>query len=954
MTPGDTITRHPTFAQWVRRAFFRTVVMPLLVIELTLVGIYLASTHFSSRQTADMMRQQALEELQRLAAQEAVLLETRLEAVTSRLELLRRRTRQAHETPHNDPAEAARYVLRSDGVYLTTVDNGGAAMFYSRRTPKGPEQRDKALRLAQIDSLLRDLVQTDPIVSQAYYNTADSLNRIYPYIDVSQAFPPDMDIPSYNFFYLADAQHNPERQPRWTGAYLDPAGQGWMISHIAPVYRGEVLEGVVGMDITLKTLSRSLLVRDIPWGGYPVLLDRDGTIIALPPRGERDWGLEELTLQGYVGSVRQDTFKPRRFNIASRPGWETLMGGVMNRHRGMEGLPGDHPTLVAWETVRQTGWRLLLVAGEEPVLAHTLALSGILWDIGRWMLVGLALFYAAFLWLTWRRAGELGQRITLPLDAIQGMIRDISAGRFQPTAPAVALRELAETAQAIQSLGDTLAHAQADSQEKNRILQQEVLLHRQTALRLHEAKEFAEAGVRAKNAFLDVISQELRSPLNVILGYAHLLAEATSEARRKELSTRIQFASSALLDFLEGVLDYAAAEAGALGVRHQTFDLLDTLARVDRHVRQRAGERGLTLILDLDGQLPRFLRGDVGRLVRILDQLLDNAVKYTRQGEVVLEVLLYQRHQQRCEVLFMVRDTGPGFAPPPPGMPPQPSLRRRGDGPQAPGGLGLGLPLCHLLSRALGGWLRVHSTPGQGSCVEVLLPMDAVSTLSTPLVPLATPGMSLRALLVVANDTFCQVLTDHLREMGLAVERVADGAGLIDRIDGAAKAAPLADVLIVDQSLPDGDGLSLLRSLKGLPGVPGRMLLLGRPESVDFPFVVDKPVLAPWFQEGLRRVFFSQPGLMPMELPDPPEPSSPPQQADAMPVPWQQFVELERRMEEGDPAVDELLVAVRSACGPHDVGQAWDSLMHRLEVYDLEGAVACLRQIRNRLMVTEE
>ena len=107
-----------------------------------------------------------------------------------------------------------------------------------------------------------------------------------------------MNVPEFNFYYQADADHNPLRKPVWTEVYIDPAGQGWMISCIAPVYRDGFMEAVVGLDITTKTIIERITTLHIPWGGYGILLDHNGVIMAMPAAAEAELKIRELTDHG--------------------------------------------------------------------------------------------------------------------------------------------------------------------------------------------------------------------------------------------------------------------------------------------------------------------------------------------------------------------------------------------------------------------------------------------------------------------------------------------------------------------------------------------------------------------------------------------------------------------------------------------------------------------------------
>ncbi len=163
------------------------------------------------------------------------------------------------------------------------------------RTAKGPAEFDRLERLATLDPLLRDVTLANPLIVQAYLNTHDSLNRIWPWIDAASVYDPGMNIPEFNFYYEADARHNPARAVVWTDAYVDPAGKGWLVSAIAPAYRGDLLEAVVGADVTIDRIVDDVLSQHVPWQGFLLLIGKSGTLLALPPQGEELFKLRELT-----------------------------------------------------------------------------------------------------------------------------------------------------------------------------------------------------------------------------------------------------------------------------------------------------------------------------------------------------------------------------------------------------------------------------------------------------------------------------------------------------------------------------------------------------------------------------------------------------------------------------------------------------------------------------------
>jgi len=442
---------------WVWRSYFRTSLIPLLIVEVALIAIYFLSNAISSRVNIDTVRTLAEQSVSQTAQYQAAIINRQFEGVTRATEYLRQQTGLVMsgkiKADRDDPS---RFAYAKDGAFYTTRDNGGGAVFYSGLVPVGPAEREKAYRSAGLDASYKGIKNAYPLVVQVYFNTHDSLNRIYPYFDVLGQYPAKMDIPSYNFYYEADLKHNPERKVVWTEVYVDPAGQGWMISAIAPVYSGEFLEGVVGADVTVNTIIKDVLDLEIPWNGYGLLVSRSGTIIALPKAGESDWGLREVTNHQYVEAVKKDILKPVEFNLFERAKDPRFAKALRDQANGMMHvtLKGKH--IVSWSTIPETGWKLLVTVPEHEVYAPAQSLADRLNRLAWLMVGGMLLFYLIFFTVLWRRARQMSEFISQPLQHIDGMVRDVAAGNFQQAVPEFQVEELSRTAQGIVQMGSQL------------------------------------------------------------------------------------------------------------------------------------------------------------------------------------------------------------------------------------------------------------------------------------------------------------------------------------------------------------------------------------------------------------------------------------------------------------------------------------------------------------------
>ncbi len=208
-----------------------------------------------------------------------------------------------------------KYQLADNGVFTKPVDDGGSAIFVSGFYPVN-EQIKKAVYFTEpIDTAFMALVKKYPEIVQVYYNDKYSLNRIYPFFDVLSQYEAKMDIPSFNFYYLADEQHNPEKKSLWIAEpYVDPAGRGWMVSAIAPVYYKDSLAGVPGIDVTINLITKRYVL-DNPTN-MTLIIDNSGTIVAAQEGIINLLSFPPLFDHKYIETIKQDTYRKELYNLA--------------------------------------------------------------------------------------------------------------------------------------------------------------------------------------------------------------------------------------------------------------------------------------------------------------------------------------------------------------------------------------------------------------------------------------------------------------------------------------------------------------------------------------------------------------------------------------------------------------------------------------------------------------
>ncbi len=205
------------------------------------------------------------------------------------------------------------YELASNGCFFKKTHDSGAALWVSGYVPVNEQIKEVAYFTEPLDSTMRNICKRNPEVVQAYYNDKSSLNRIYPWFDVMAQYEPRMNIPEFNFYFLADEKHNPEKKALWVNEpYVDPAGRGWMVSAITPVYVNNKLEGVAGLDVTITTIVDAFVEQE---NASVAIFSRSGTLVAASENAISILEMPTFKEHKYVETIKQNTFKPVDYNI---------------------------------------------------------------------------------------------------------------------------------------------------------------------------------------------------------------------------------------------------------------------------------------------------------------------------------------------------------------------------------------------------------------------------------------------------------------------------------------------------------------------------------------------------------------------------------------------------------------------------------------------------------------
>ncbi|MCC6709499.1 MAG: response regulator [Gammaproteobacteria bacterium] len=329
---------------------------------------------------------------------------------------------------------------------------------------------------------------------------------------------------------------------------------------------------------------------------------------------------------------------------------------------------------------------------------------------------------------------------------------------------------------------------------------------------LIEAREHAEAAGRAKADFLANMSHEIRTPMNAVIGLAHLALRKNPSPEMRDYLTKIHSAGSALLGIVNDILDFSKIEADKLELEDVPFRLDTVMANVVAMVSMSIREKGLLLVVDNPASVPQCLRGDPLRLQQVLLNLMSNAIKFTRQGEVLIKVRARQADHGQAHLEIAVSDTGIGLSATQQAALFQSFSQADSSHTRRYGGTGLGLAICKRLVGMMGGAIDCTSSEGVGSTFR----FDVRLTLGEQQTPELAPAW-LRALrvLVVDDHALCrQVVCDMMRALGASADSAADAREALAMMREALAHKPY-DLVLMDWRMPDIDGLEASALIRG-------------------------------------------------------------------------------------------------------------------------------------------
>ncbi len=392
--------------------------------------------------------------------------------------------------------------------------------------------------------------------------------------------------------------------------------------------------------------------------------------------------------------------------------------------------------------------------------------------------------------LTGLLAMRMSRAINQPLNRIKHAVNQLKDGNLEERLPAMGSHELDELAAGINRMAQTLQSAHEELQHSIDQATEDVRQNLETIeiqnIELDMARKEALEASRIKSEFLANMSHEIRTPLNGIVGFTHLLQKGELSPRQQDYLGTIEKSAGNLLGIINEILDFSKIEAGKLVLDSIPFNLRDLIQDTLTILAPAAHAKQLEMVSLVYRDTPLSLIGDPLRLRQILTNLVSNAIKFTREGTIVVRAMLEDEQEDSVQLRISVQDTGIGLTPSDVRTLFQAFSQADNSLSREPGGTGLGLVISKRLIEQMGGEIGVDSTPGEGSqfWINLTLPKAHDDIDQAPLQAL----LERRVAIVEGHELACQALDHQLQDCGLNVTAFSSFEQLTQAVEAAALA----------------------------------------------------------------------------------------------------------------------------------------------------------------------
>ena len=411
-----------TLEKLIYKNYLKTSLASIIFIETILVLVYFLVSNNIINKNIDYILKDLQKNTTSIVNEKIELINNKLNEMESLVNILQKEhqdffTNKLKFLPNQD----IEFSFASNGMFYKVNNNGGSSVVVSNETKIDDDLLNELKNSEIFDITFKTIVNHEDDVVAAYFNSRKNYTRYYPFLDDSfDVFPSDINMTNYNFYYLADANHNPNRKSVWTDVYLDPAHKGWLLSIIAPIYNKDILEGVTGIDVSLENFISSFLKLKLPYDGKSFVMNKNGNLIAMQNELTNIFGIDNLNPYSYKKDekIEETVYKNLEFNIENFKNEELVntINRLIKQDLSQNSVMiNGKKYLLFLEEVKKTNWYVISFIEEDKVLENVKNLEQEYKIVGYLVVGFIFIFYILFFIFLSKKAKEFVTQIVEPL-----------------------------------------------------------------------------------------------------------------------------------------------------------------------------------------------------------------------------------------------------------------------------------------------------------------------------------------------------------------------------------------------------------------------------------------------------------------------------------------------------------------------------------------------------------